>query len=132
MDEITCFGLESHPGPYQSWPLSSRLLLDGRPTATALTGYIIEKQFRSAAGVVLATSCDCPYEERRTFYLLDEQLGVVDDVTCFTPYDTWLLDRMEPLDEHSFRVVFYSEFACVLRILPRDAGGWLLELGRDE
>jgi hypothetical protein len=93
-------------------------------------GYIIEKQFRTAAGVVLATSCDCPYEERTTFYLLDEQLGVADEVTCFTPYDTWLLDRMEPLDERSFRVVFYAEFACVLRILPRDAGGWRLDLGR--
>ncbi|HYF64885.1 MAG TPA: hypothetical protein VD886_18820, partial [Herpetosiphonaceae bacterium] len=76
MDLITCFSLERHPGPYESWPLESRLLEDGRPTATFLTGYSVERQFRAPAGFVLATSCDCPFEERTTFYLLDERRRV--------------------------------------------------------
>ena len=130
METITRFSLETHAGPYKDWPLESRVLEDGRPTATFLAGYIIERQFRAPAGVVLATSCDCPYEERTTFYLLDGRLGVASSVTCFTPYDTWLLDRMEPLDDWSFRVVFYRDYAMTLRIVAGGAGGWALELER--
>lgn len=130
METIACFSLEAHDGPYATWPLETRLLEAGRPTGTLLAGYIVEKQFRGPAGFVLATSCDCPYEERTTFYLLDERRRVAGSVTCFTPYDTWLLDSMEPLDDWSLRVVFYNDYRMVLRIVPGGAGGWALELER--
>lgn len=130
MEPITCFSLETHAGEYKDWPLTSRLLEDGRPTDTFLTGYTIEQQFRGAAGFVLATSCDCPFEERTTFYLLDERRRIASSVSCFTPYDTWLLDRMEPLDGWSLRVVFFKDYGMILHIAPDGSGGWKLDLVR--
>jgi hypothetical protein len=39
MKPINRFTLEKHDGPYEKWPLRSRLFLDGKPTDLSLPGY---------------------------------------------------------------------------------------------
>ncbi|ACY18238.1 hypothetical protein [Haliangium ochraceum] len=71
------YSLEQHAGPYASWPLRSRLLHRGRPCGAALTGYVLEAQYRVGERCVLITSMDCPFEESYTIALLDERHRVL-------------------------------------------------------
>lgn len=129
---LTCFSLERHDGPYASWPLRSRLLRDGKPLPAALGGYVIERQFQVPAGYLLVTSCECMFEERTTFYLLDAGYRILSRLSCFTAYATWLLEAMEPLGEREFLVVFFNDDRYILRLRPRPRwlGGWSLRLSQ--
>src|SRR5206468_5883961 len=44
MKPITRFALEKHDGPYETWPLRSRVSLDGKPTDISLPGYTLLHQ----------------------------------------------------------------------------------------
>src|SRR6266508_3806727 len=45
MKPIIRFALEKHDGPYETWPLRSRVSLDGKPTDISLPGYTLLHQF---------------------------------------------------------------------------------------
>ncbi len=74
MKPITRFGMEKHDGPYETWPLRSRVSLDGKPTDISLPGYTLLHQFETANGYILVTDYDCPYEEITSFALISKQL----------------------------------------------------------
>ncbi len=74
MDAISRFTLEQHDGPYETWPLRSRLFLDGEPTGISLPGYALLHQFETSNGYVLVTDYDCPFEEITNFILVSKQL----------------------------------------------------------
>ncbi|HEY1014313.1 MAG TPA: hypothetical protein VGE07_16490 [Herpetosiphonaceae bacterium] len=132
VESLTCFSLERHAGPYASWPLRSRLERDGQPLPVTLAGYLIERQFLVPAGYLIVTSCDCPFEERTTFHLLDGAYRIRSELSCFTPYATWLLEAMEPLGDRAFQVVFFNDDRYLLRVRPRPRwlGGWFLRLSQ--
>jgi hypothetical protein len=74
MKSISRFALEKHDGPYETWPLRSRLTLDGKPTDISLPDYTLLHQFETSNGYILVTDYDCPYEEITNFALISKQL----------------------------------------------------------
>ncbi len=111
MTPIDRLALEQHSGPYENWPTRSRLIDAGVITATHVPGYNLLHQFELKAGSLLVTDYDCPFEEATTFILLAPDLHVLDTHTFGAPYASFLLDRIEVIDDSSLRVVFYDEDA---------------------
>ncbi len=106
MKTIGRFSLERHDGPYETWPLLTRLLVDGQPSRVRVPGYELLHQFEVPAGYVLVTDTDCPFEEATSFILLDRGLRLLSRRTLIAPYETFWLDRIEWLDDSHFRAVF--------------------------
>lgn len=109
MKPIRRFSLEQHDGPYESWPTRSRLIDAGVITETRVPGYNLLHQFELNVGFLLVTDYDCPFEEATTFVLTGPDLRVLDTHTFGAPYASFLLDRIEVLDDRSVRAVFYDE-----------------------
>jgi hypothetical protein len=99
------FSLPKHEGPYKSWPLTTELWLDGRPTGTRIPGYVIEAQYRCGDRYLIATSWDCPFEEMQTFVLLSPELRVSDR------------------SNHGFDAVVSVRQKLEMRIVQRAQGG---------
>jgi hypothetical protein len=112
MNPITRLTLEQHDGPYEKWPLRSRLLLDGEPTGLTLPGYVLLHQFETPEGYLLVTDYDCPFEEMTNFILLSTDLRILSCRSLGWMYETYLLDRIEWIDERTFSAVFYGEWRC--------------------
>lgn len=74
MRPIDRFSLERHEGPYESWPLRTRLSCAGERTALELAGYDLRWQFELDIGYLLITDHDCPFEEIYEIYLLGRDL----------------------------------------------------------
>ncbi|MDL2285087.1 hypothetical protein LJC19_08135 [Oxalobacter sp. OttesenSCG-928-P03] len=72
MLKITRFTLESHTGPYGTWPETTRLIADGNMLALAIPGYQLLRQFETEAGYLLVTDYDSAYEEAISFTLIDK------------------------------------------------------------
>ena len=73
MQTTTCFSLERHAGPYETWPLRTRLWVDGTPSPLRIPGYALLHQFATPNGHLLVTDCECPFEEATSFVLLDKK-----------------------------------------------------------
>jgi hypothetical protein len=133
-ETITAFSLEAHSGPYDTWPWRTRLFYEGRDTGRKVGGYLIEAQFSVAAGFLVVTSYDCPFEEMTHFYLLDQHFRIRGHAAKGVPYVSWLLKTMSPESEGAFRVEFYGGEHWRLTIRER-RGWWLkarLSLDRDD
>ena len=118
MQRIERFSLAQHPGPYESWPARSRLLVDGQPSATHVPGYSLLHQFALADGSLLVTDCDCPFEEATSFILLDPAHRLLSWRTLAVPYGSFLLQDFTWLDEREAVATFYQDDAWRLRIRP--------------
>jgi hypothetical protein len=102
------FALESHTGAYENWPAKSRLLVDGALTELRLPGYSLLHQFEIGEGYLLVTDYDCAYEEATNFILLNRDLSILSSQSIGAPYCSFLLNRIEWLDERNFIAVFYQ------------------------
>ena len=102
MKSIDRFTLETHEGPYEKWPLRSRLSIDGQPTGVTLPGYQLLCQFEAPDGYVLVTDYDCPFEEATSFALVSKQLRLKSCRTVGWMYETFILERIEWQDERTF------------------------------
>lgn len=109
MKPISRFALEQHDGPYESWPSRSRLIDAGTLTQIRVLGYNLLHQFELTAGFLLITDYDCPFEEATTFALLAADLHILGTRTLGAPYASFLLDRVEVVDDTSLRAVFYED-----------------------
>lgn len=119
MQPTTRFALETHAGPYASWPPTSRLLVDGALQQARVPGYVIDAQYATAHGALLVTSHDCLFEESSEFLLLDDALRVVSRRALATPYDTWLLDGHWPEGDGDTLVLHYQRDVFFrLRVMP--------------
>ena len=118
MEPIARFGLESHAGPYERWPTTSRLVVDGAPLDVRVPGYVIEAQYSTRLGTLLVTSFDCPFEESNSFVLLDDALRVVARRQLLTPYASWLLDTHWPEDETTLVLHYHAGDFFRLRLVP--------------
>src|SRR5262249_4882500 len=110
MNAITRFTLEQHDGPYETWPLRSRLFLDGEPTGLLLPGYTLLHQFETPEGYLLVTDYDCPFEEITNFILVSKRLRVLSCRWLGAMYQSYLLERVEWIDERTFIAVIYHEY----------------------
>src|SRR5262245_23158422 len=102
MTPISRFSLETHDGPYEKWPLRSRLFFDGQPTRVKLPGYQLLQQFETPDGYVLVTDFDCPFEEITNFALVGRDMRLKSCRWVGWMYETFLLERIEWQDSRSF------------------------------
>jgi hypothetical protein len=119
MNSISRFSLESHSGPYETWPLKSRLLLDGKLTGTSLAGYSLLHQFEIADGCFLVHDWDCPFEEMTHFRLLDRELRVLSSRGMGAPYASWLLTDFQAIDDGHFEATFGDGDRWDVSVRPR-------------
>jgi len=110
------FALLKHSGKYETWPLRSRLIVDGKPSRRKLPGYSICGQFEIADGYLIVTDYDCPYEETTNFLLLDRQLRVLSRCSIgalfsFIPLGGSSLERIEWEDDSHFVATFGEDDA---------------------
>lgn len=116
MGIVARFSLARHQGPYETWPLRTRLHADGKPTEVCVSGYELLHQFETPAGYLLVTDYDCPFEEATSFILLRRDLRLVSYRTLSVPYGSFSLDRIEQLADDRFRAVFYDNDAWLVVI----------------
>lgn len=120
MQKVSLFSLELHQGPYEKWPLRTRLFVDGNQSETKVPGYVLLHQFQTDFGYLLITDCDCPFEETTNFILLDKKtLKVLSCKQFFVPYGTFLLDSFEWLNEHQAKITFYDDDCWLLTLKPK-------------
>lgn len=105
MNAITRFALEKHDGPYEKWPVRSRLLADGEPTRISLPGYSLLQQFETPYGFILITDYDCPFEETTNFALVSTPLRLLSCRWLGWPYSSFLLEGIEWENDQSFIAV---------------------------
>ena len=108
MNVINRFALEQHEGRYETWPLRSRLFMDGKPTGISLPGYQLLHQYETPYGYVLVTDYDCPFEEMTNFVLVSKQLHLQSCRSLGQMYASFLLERIEWLDPSTIIAVIYS------------------------
>lgn len=141
MTEFNRFTLEKHDGPYETWPLRSRLLLDGEPTNLSLPGYTLLFQFEAAEAYILITDYDCPYEEITNFALVSKRpLRLLSCRWLGWMYETFILERIEWIDQRTFIAVIGGSDHCwrlsirswgIPYIRPRLKLNWLVNARRE-
>lgn len=113
MKRINRFTLEKHDGPYETWPLRSRLFLDSKPTDLFLPGYALLHQFETLDGYIFITDYDCPYEEITNFAFIGKQpLRLISCRWLGGMYETFLLEHIEWIDERTFIAVIGGSDHC--------------------
>lgn len=103
------FALEIHDGPYEKWPPKSRLIVDGTLTEIHVPGYSLLHQFEIIDGYLLVTDYDCPFEEATDFIFLDRQLKILAHRSIGGSYCSFLLEKIEWLDDNNLIAVFYQD-----------------------
>jgi len=117
MTALTEFSLEKHSGPYESWPLRSRLLRNGQPTRISLTGHQLLYQFNTEDGFLFVTDYDCPFEESTHLTLCDSNLRCLSRRFFGAPYTSFMLRKAEWLDPRRIVVIFdeYCQHLVTIR-----------------
>lgn len=116
MNAISEFSLEKHSGPYESWPLKSRLLRHGGPTSLLLPGHSLLHQFRTEHGFLFITDDDCPMEEVTHFVLCDSDLQSISSRFVGWAYCSFTLERVEWVDAQHLLAVFDHDDPWVVTI----------------
>ncbi|RQS18474.1 hypothetical protein DIE03_35905 [Burkholderia sp. Bp8992] len=109
MKAVDRFALETHDGPYETWPSRTRVLVDGVCSALAVSGYVLLRQFETPAAYLLVTDYDCPFEEAVTFTLVSkESLKVRARRTVGAMYASCHLDDLIWADDRHFSATFVA------------------------
>jgi len=116
MESIEAFTLAKHQGPYETWPLRTRLQFNNNETGTEIPGYIIEGQYRCDEGYLLITSHDCPFEESNDFILLGECFEILATEQLLVPYASFLLNAHWPVSSDSLLLHYYERLFFTLTI----------------
>lgn len=119
MKAVDIFSLEKHSGPYEKWPLRSRVLVNGKPTFARIPGYTLLHQFEIDGGYLLITDCDCPFEETTSFILLSKSNRVLSFQMLFEPYGSFLLKRIDWIDGANIKATFYENDTWLLTVRHR-------------
>jgi hypothetical protein len=123
---ITRFALEQHQGPYETWPSTSLLYVDGVASGLKLPGYQLRYQFEVADGFLLVTDFDCPYEETTCFILLSRQMKVLARRRIGAMYNSFLVDKIEWTHDDEMIATFCTDVPWRIQIKrPRfSVMGW--------
>jgi hypothetical protein len=130
MQPIELFSLESHAGPYEKWPLRTRLFADGVDSGQTVSGFVIEAQYRCQAGYLLITSYDCLYEAANTFTLLNDSVETIASTGLGVMYNTFLLEKQRPTSANSLELDYGDGLVYSLAIGSCVLGRPKLELSR--
>ncbi|KHL05605.1 UNVERIFIED_CONTAM: hypothetical protein LK11_69485 [Mumia flava] len=106
MQPLQRFALEKHSGPYEQWPMRTRVIVDGvlHPTL-AIPGYELLRQYQTNLGFALITNYDCPFEEAVSITLVTPDLSrAISTGTIGAAYYTFWLDDVEWIDANHFRL----------------------------
>jgi hypothetical protein len=114
MEKINLFSLEKHAGPYETWPQSSRLFVNGQDTHQKVPGYQVEGQYTCDHGYILITNYDCPYEETDEFLLLNDRFEVI--AKAGHGFYSPLINRHWPISESAIRIHYYDDTVDTLTI----------------
>jgi hypothetical protein len=123
MQPIKIFSLERHSGPYEKWPLQTRLFADGNDTGQTVAGFVVEAEYKCKAGYLLITSYDCLFEESNTFTLLNDKFETLTAVDLGAWYETFWLEKHKPTAENSLELDYGDGLIYSLAI-------WVDILGR--
>ena len=117
MREIDTFSLEHHTGEYHTWPLRSRLVLNGAMLQLSLPGYDLIRQFALADGYLFVTDYDCPFEEKTCFILVDKKISRIRSERSFgRMYSSYWLKDLIWQDERNFTAIISGEpYAFTIR-----------------
>ncbi len=118
METTSRFSLESHSGPYEKWPLRSRVIVDGEHSRTVIPGYSLLHQFKFEIGYLLVTDYDCPFEEATSFILLGLSNELLSHRTLAVPYGSFNLEQIDWIDEFSAEVIFWEDDRWLLTLRP--------------
>lgn len=112
MISINDFMLEQHTGPYEQWPLRSRLYYKGNASDCYVPGYLLEAQYAFSEGYILIISYDCPFEERNEILFLDRlfKIKAKKSIHGELLYTHW------PCSENQLALHFYSDHFYQLSI----------------
>jgi hypothetical protein len=130
MQPISLFSLETHDGHYEAWPKKTRLFANGVDTGQSVSGYVVEAQYHCAAGYLLITSYDCPFEEVNDFLLLNDRFETIAKTHLGRWYNTFLLERHSPLSDTALELDYGDGLEFILAIKPRIFGRVKLALRR--
>jgi hypothetical protein len=130
MQAIAGFSLEQHDGPYEKWPLRSRLFHEGRDTGARVPGYVIEAQYQCAQGYLLILSYDCPYEEANDFVLLGPDYRRLASRRLGAPFGSCLIESHHPVAADALVLRYFREVYFHLSIRRGRLWGWALRLRR--
>jgi hypothetical protein len=100
------FSLERHKGPEESWPLRSRLFLDGQPTRIRLWGHYLRHQFEIPAGYILICDDDCQFEEVTHFSLVSRKMRLMSWRFAGWVYCSFAVSSLRWLDDRHLKVLF--------------------------
>jgi hypothetical protein len=128
MHPISLFSLETHDGPYEAWPKKTRLFANGGDTGKSVSGYVVEAQYRCAAGHLLITSYDCPYEEANDFLLLNDRFETIAKTSLGMMYNTFLLAKHRPRSDMALELDYGDGLEYILTISPGFLGAARLRL----
>ena len=118
IQKIDLFSLASHSGPYEFWPLKTKLRFDGVDTSKKIPGYVIELQFRLSDYYFVITSYDCPFEESNSFILLDKTFNTLCVVSLRQPYDSFLLEDHKIINDEEIMLKYHGDYFIKLKIQP--------------
>jgi hypothetical protein len=110
--------LEQHCGAYETWPLTSRVLVRGVAGAAAVPGYVLLHQFDIPDGYLLVTDCDCPFEEATSFTLLNHDMDVLATRSIGGMYCSFLLESLAWMDARTLTASFYGRDPWRIQIRP--------------
>jgi len=117
------FTLEEHDGPYERWPLRTRVLRGGRPTGAEVPGHSLLHQFELAGPrYLLVVDWDCPFEEETSVVLLDPALRVLSVKRFGAPWGSFLLRDATVVDERTLDLDFGPQ--DVQRVTVRERRPW--------
>ncbi|UXU86791.1 hypothetical protein [Burkholderia sp. S-53] len=107
MKPVDRFTLETHDGPYESWPSRTHVLVGGVRAGLAVSGYVLLRQFETPAAYLLVTDYDCPFEEAVTFTLVSKDpLKLRAQRTVGAMYASCHLDDITWSDDRHFSATF--------------------------
>jgi hypothetical protein len=115
------FALEQHTGAYETWPLQSRLVVDGIMHPVSLPGYMLLNQFEIPDGYLLVTDFYCPFEETTCFVLLNHALEILATRSFGAMYCSFMLDTLSWVDERNLVFSFVDEGHWQMRIISPGA-----------
>ncbi|WP_322074470.1 hypothetical protein [Burkholderia cepacia] len=107
MKPIERFALETHDGPYETWPSRTAVLVNGERSGLTVSGYVLLRQFETPAAYLLVTDYDCLFEEAVTFTLVSKDpLKEIARRTVGAMYASCHLDDLAWADDRHFSATF--------------------------
>lgn len=95
------------------------MLVNGSPSATILSGVVLETALRWKDHLLLFLTDDIPFEEGLHIYLLDERQQVADQAHMVGAYTTGVFTALDLTSEDTVRFRFFGGIVWTLTLLDQ-------------